>query len=130
MNYNTIFVYVMFEISNQMIDKVRSKFTILKELNQKKRYYKEELRHLDYIIDKQHWTIENLMTEVLREEKWSMGGVAVELKDYHRNQSLISFYGVESWHDNSTIVSANGSLKSVADDLENHLKELSNQTIK
>lgn len=113
-----------------MIDKVRSKFTILKELNQKKRYYKEELRHLDYIIDKQHWTIENLMTEVLREEKWSMGGVTVVLKDYHRNQSLISFNGVESWHDNLTIVSANGSLKSVADDLENHLKELSNQTIK
>lgn len=130
MNYNTIFVYDMFEISNQMIDKVRSKFTILKELNQKKRYYKEELRHLDYIIDKQHWTIENLMTEVLREEKWSMGGVTVVLKDYHRNQSLISFNGVESWHDNSTIVSVNGSLKSVADDLENHLKELSNQTIK
>ena len=112
----------MFNLNDRIINEARKCLNFINAFKEKKEKYKEDIRLLDSSIDELHWTLEKLMTEVLKEKKWFVDDKAVELENYHKSQSLVKLFEMDVWYDNSIIMSSDGSLKDVAMRLEEDLR--------
>lgn len=117
----------MFNLTDKIIERARKHFLFLDELNEKKEQYKKDLRHVDSCIDKEVWSLEGLMTEILKQEDWYYCGGLIELKQYHQSQSLIKVDNMEMWCDNNSLISSKGSLRQVASVLDRNIKEVANE---
>lgn len=112
----------MFNLSDRIINEARRCFDFLDVFKEKKEKYKRDIKLLDSNIDELHWSLEKLMTEVLKEKEWRIDGELVELENYHKNQSLVKFLGMDVWYNNSIIMTSEGSLKDLAMKLEEDLR--------
>lgn len=118
----------MFKLTDKIIERARKHFLFLDELNEKKEQYKKDLRHVDSCIDKEVWSLEGLMTDILKQEDWYYCGGLIELKQYHQSQSLIKIDSMEMWCDNNSLISSKGTLRQVSSSLNRSIKEATNET--
>lgn len=56
----------MFILNDRIINEARKCLNFINAFKEKKEKYKEDIRLLDSSIDELHWTLEKLMTEVLK----------------------------------------------------------------
>lgn len=112
----------MFNLNDRIVNEARKCLNFINAFIEKKEKYKQDIKLLDSSLDELHWTLEKLMTEVLKEKEWFIDDKAVELETYHKSQSLAKLFEMDVWYDNSIIMSSEGSLKDLAMKLEEDLR--------